>query len=185
MLALVIYRDLWGKPIEVGSSVIFCGDKWQPADVTQDARMGIYSSFSPEINPNLSEGDKAWLSDTMEELNSVVLLALNFLHCKNVIPAENRLPRQLTRARKRKNKPYFERFHTLVVESTKKILNDEGEAQTRGLSHAMHICRGHFKTYDKKGLFGKYKGTFWVSPHVRGDRSIGRVDKNYVLRGRK
>jgi hypothetical protein len=123
------------------------------------------------------------LNFEIDEVRSVALLALNFLHCKNVVPVENKLPRQLTRARKRKGKPYFEKFHTLAIEPVKKVLNDEGQAHTGGLSHALHICRGHFRTYDGRGLFGKYKGTFWISPHVRGDVSVGKVDKNYKFKG--
>jgi hypothetical protein len=34
----------------------------------------------------------------------------------------------------------------------------------------MHICRGHFKDFTEKGLFGdqKMKGTFWWHSYVRG-----------------
>jgi hypothetical protein len=190
ILVLVFYPEIRrGIPIRAYRSIVLCDDEWKPSEVKQDDQgkktIRRHYDFSPELRLKLDEEDKAKAHSEMDEVMFIVFLALNFLNCKNVVPLENKLPRQITRARRRKNKPYFEKFHTLVIESAKKMLNDEGQAQTRGLSHAMHICRGHFKTYDKKGLFGKYKGTFWVSPHVRGNRDIGLIHKNYELRGWK
>jgi len=43
-----------------------------------------------------------------------------------------------------------------------------------------HFCRGHYATYTKdKPLFGKYVGTFYKSPHVRGNAEVGTIVKDY------
>jgi len=34
------------------------------------------------------------------------------------------------------------------------------------------VYRGHFKDYREKGLFGRHKGLFWWSSHVRGKRPL-------------
>jgi len=112
--------------------------------------------------------------------NAVLGLALNFLHCKNVHSIEN--PHQLIRAARRRGETtYFEKYYILQIEPMKKILNEQGQAQTKGLKYALHICRGHFKTYDRKGLFGKYKGNFWWSSMVKGDPTIGKIKKDYQI----
>ena len=46
--------------------------------------------------------------------------------------------------------------------------------RSRGLGdvykrQALHICRGHFKTFtDIAPLFGKLRGTYWWADHIRG-----------------
>lgn len=110
--------------------------------------------------------------------SSVMIMALNFLHCKNVSLNENNIPEKLVKARKKRNKPFLQRYYTLEIEPIRKVLNEAGATET-GIKQALHICRGHFKTYDGKGLFGKYKGTFWFPSHVRGDVATGIVGKDY------
>jgi hypothetical protein len=106
------------------------------------------------------------------------LLAVAFLHCKNVNLITNE-PRKVSsrRASQRASKI---RFHTLQIEPMKKILHDEGRIHETGIKHALHICRGHFKDFSKgKGLFGKYQGMYWWDSQVRGRGEVGAVVKDY------
>lgn len=49
-------------------------------------------------------------------------------------------------------------------------------------SNPLHSCRGHFKTYTPDSrLFGKYIGTFWFPPHIRGSKEVGVVKKEYEM----
>jgi hypothetical protein len=50
------------------------------------------------------------------------------------------------------------------------------------LAKALHICRGHFKNFDDKPLFGKLTGTYWWQPHVRGTAEAGIVEKDYRIK---
>lgn len=113
-----------------------------------------------------------------------VVLALNFLHCKNVFTQENHISEKLVKANLKRGKPrpYFEKYYTLQIEPMKKILNTEGQAQSVGLKKAFHICRGHFKTYDANPLFGKVKGTFWTPAHVKGSIEKGVIKKDYKIK---
>lgn len=130
------------------------------------------------------------------------LLTISFLHCRNVerrmLPAG---PPSRKRNRHRPPKAGL-RFHVLEVEPLKVILRREAGEKT-GLQQALHICRGHFKTYgapllDEKGnpirdeagnaresagLFGRLKGTFWWGDHARGTRSRGEIVKDYSVDG--
>jgi hypothetical protein len=74
------------------------------------------------------------------------------------------------------------RYWVLDIEPMKRVLASDGEAAQHGLRHALHICRGHFKTFTPDApLFGKLTGTYWWADHVRGAAELGEVDKDYRL----
>jgi hypothetical protein len=50
-----------------------------------------------------------------------------------------------------------------------------------GSRKALHVCRGHFAHYRERGLFGKYKGTFWRPQHLRGSAEQGMQAKDYRI----
>ncbi len=106
--------------------------------------------------------------------------AISLMHCKNVelrpvepIPA-------LSKAQfKRRGRPLV-RYHELHIEPMKAVLKREGAEGGAGLAKAMHIARGHFKDFrNGKGLFGRYKGTYWWPQHLRGNAEEGEVKKGY------
>ena len=111
-----------------------------------------------------------------------LLLAISFMHCKNVRLEPVDPPEKLSRKHKKKHcKPLF-RYHVLNIEPMKKILRKEGNIEKTGIRQALHICRGHFKDYrDGGGLFGKYKDIYWWESHVRGDINEGSVTKDYNI----
>lgn len=117
-----------------------------------------------------------------------VMLALSFMHCKNVvINQDGDFPktRQERRAAKlRGDKPRI-RHHTLHIEPMKAVLATEGGIKQNGLKKSLHICRGHFSEYgDEYGkgkLFGKYEGRFFIPAHVRGTAEQGITLKDYAV----
>lgn len=125
--------------------------------------------------------DNIWKSD-LSIINSpthIALLTLSFMHCKNV---ELRDTQEFTDRKWLKRKKLRTVLHkTLVLKPLKKVLRTEGGMDKHGLRKALHICRGHFKTYgeDSPGMFGKLHGTFWVPQHVRGDAQNGTIVKDY------
>lgn len=107
------------------------------------------------------------------------ILAISFMHCKNVDMIEN-VPPILPMTNKRAQHPPRTKYYTLNIRPMQRILEDEGHISTNGLKQALHICRGHFKDYrDGAGLFGRYKGMYWWESQVRGDKKYGEVHKNY------
>lgn len=111
------------------------------------------------------------------------LLAVSFLHCKNVkVENHNPLPRKV------RNRSEISMFHgepvirhkTLHIHAMRRMLEGEGNIVEKGLMHALHICRGHFKTFEADApLFGKHTGTYWWNPMVRGSAAQGEVRKRY------
>ena len=111
------------------------------------------------------------------------LFAISLMHCKNVDVRTVDPPERLSRKHQRKHGRPLTRYHILDIVAMRRILDYEGEAQTKGLRHALHICRGHFKTFSEDApLFGRHVGTYWWPAQVRGSAAEGRVEKDYAIR---
>ena len=109
------------------------------------------------------------------------LLAISFMHCKNVRRETVNPPKPPKFSISKIPKHKFIRLH---IDPMKEVLRKEGGSEKTGLKKALHICRGHFTTYgeNSKGMFGKgIKGTFWIPQHTRGSLEHGSVDKEYVV----
>ncbi len=109
------------------------------------------------------------------------LLATSFMHCKNVVRIENTPPAKASARRIKEGRPALVSYYTLQIEPMREVLKREGGVETNGLKRALHICRGHFATYDEKPLFGRVKGTFWIPQHTRGSARQGIVAKDYSV----
>jgi hypothetical protein len=108
-------------------------------------------------------------------------LAICFMHCRNVELVSRDPDEKLSRQHRRKHGRPLLRYHILGIEPVRRVLADEGDAEEVGLRRALHICRGHFKDYRQRGLFGKHRGIYWWSDFVRGDVTTGLVVKDYAV----
>lgn len=110
-----------------------------------------------------------------------MLLALSMMHCRNVNMVEQQAPRHERRRAEKTGKPQPLRFSTINITPMQRVLRGEGNSGEVGLKKAMHICRGHFKHFDEKPLFGRVRGTFWWGSQVRGTSSRGKVVHDYKV----
>ncbi len=174
----VVYEIFVDKPIPYALPVAysdiatgFCTDfAW-----LDGVNRGPYDRTSQSFNNDMAIDMIGWCI-------TVVNSALAFYHCKNVQLHEEKISEKLIKARRKRSKPYFERTYTLSIEPMKKVLGGQGEVHTKGLSHAFHLCRGHLKTYtDNQPLFGKITGTFFWHGHIRGNKDIGKISKEYSM----
>ena len=135
--------------------------------------------FRAMINPELTTRPPAELFISLVQ---PALLTVCFLHCKNVHMETHTPPAPLAKKhRLRYGRPPVV-YKTLVIEPLKRILRNEGSADEVGLRRALHICRGHFKDYTERGLFGKVHGVFWWPDHLAGTLRSGLVKKEYKVR---
>lgn len=120
--------------------------------------------------------------DKEETLLNCALLTLSLMNCKNV-SLENNEPSRIASKqwRKRHGEP-LAKFKTLNIEPMRKVLVSEGGQQQQGLKLAMHICRGHFRDYRERGVFGKHKGIYWWDSFVRGSSAEGVIYKSYEVK---
>lgn len=110
------------------------------------------------------------------------LLAISLTHCKNVelqriTPDAPLAKKQL----KRYGVPKLS-YDVIDIQPMTKALRTAGGLDTHGsLKQALHICRGHFKDYRQRGLFGKNKGLYWWGMHARGDQAHGIAKRDYTV----
>jgi hypothetical protein len=113
----------------------------------------------------------------------IPFLALSFMHCKNVALEENKPPVKLQEKRLKTGKKPLVKYYTLQIDPMREVLRREGASAKTGLRKALHICRGHFATYQRDApLFGKFVGTFWKPMHLRGRAAHGVVLKDYSVK---
>lgn len=123
-------------------------------------------------------------SEKFSNFFSVVRLAMTFSHCKNVDYYERSHPPKLQKANIKRGKIPQETYKVLdiggLVRQAKEQSNREGRSER---AQALHICRGHFKTYTEENpLFGKHTGTYWCPMHKRGSSEHGKVNKDYRIK---
>ena len=140
------------------------------------------SSLSHQMT-GIPEADELEWSQMFLTYFGAALFAVSLMHCKNVTLHAVDPPDRLSRKHERKHGHPLTRYHVLQIAPMRRILDTEGEAQTKGLAHAFHICRGHFKTFtDEAPLFGRHVGTYWWPAYVRGNAEEGVVEKDYRVR---
>ncbi len=126
----------------------------------------------------LSEREKDELG-MMNTFISPALLALSFCHCRNIqlIPSDPSV--ELQKHRERSGRKPLLRYHTLSIGGIRKLFEQHGMNE-KGIAHAIHTCRGHFKRFTAdKPLLGKHVGEYWWGDHVRGAGGEGVATKDY------
>jgi hypothetical protein len=92
------------------------------------------------------------------------------LNCVNVRRVETVPDAKLQKARARRGKPPLFSYWTLELA----LPRTGGQKANGGGTHTsprLHLCRGHIKK--------RKTGYFWWQPHVRGNKDLGMVHKDY------
>jgi len=129
---------------------------------------------SPAREEVMTAPDRDMLIARMVMMTHIPFLAMSFMHCKNVeLEKGPAIPVALQKARAKKGKHQLFRYKTLIVEPIRKMVEEHVGGDISMTRKALHICRGHFKDYRQRGLFGKVRGTFWWGMQTRGAISDG------------
>ena len=121
--------------------------------------------------------------DNVAQLLFPALLTISFMHCKNVEIRAITQPPKLSRKHRKRHGRDLIRYHVLEIEPIRRLLERHRTGERYGLRHALHICRGHFKTFTEDApLLGRHVGTYWWAPQVRGSKHVGVVLKDYRVR---
>lgn len=108
------------------------------------------------------------------------LLTISFLHCKNIEIKSVEPSEKLSKKFSRKHGTELTRYHVLEISPIKRLLEQVRSGEKTGLRRALHICRGHFKTFTNDSpLFGRYAGKYWWPSQVRGVKESGISLKDY------
>lgn len=178
-----IYIELSGhrRPLE--------GCSWMHAAVGPDGappkllggRPALLFGTDAALEEHLQQ--MAWL---MHSLTLPLFLAITFMHCHNVPLLARDPPRKLQRKHRKATSGDLTRYHVLDIDHARHVLSTEGRADEVGLRRALHIARGHFRTYtpERGGPFGRritQPVTVWIPQHARGKATAGRVEKDYSV----
>lgn len=172
----------FGRPPQESGIGRFGGLAWY---VTDDGRLHRPQKKWLVISERGGE-EAQLLTDFMSVSLYVPLLTLSFMHCKNVeTVAGPAWSPKLQKARARRGKLPLVRWHTVVIEPVKKAVAAANGGDARLTPKALHICRGHWKNFQGKGLFGRHFGRYWWPEHRRGSLEQGLVLKDYMVKGGK
>lgn len=107
-----------------------------------------------------------------------VMLAVGFMHCKNVT-VDSVAARPVQRRDRRCDRP---RYSFSVIHLPGAAGTKDATRSAAGAVQPLHIVRGHFKTYTPDApLFGTKVGTYWWSHHLRGDEAAGVYGHAYEV----
>jgi|SRR5450759_836571 len=136
------------------------------------------------VEPELAgtvDGNERWeaLKDSVMTLVLPFFYAFAFCHCRNVELQVQEPSRQVRRQAERKGLTLLD-YRLLEIEPMKKALQDEGRINKAGPRKALHLVRGHFKSYTEDApLFGQHIGTWWWEGSIRGSLAKGNIKKDY------
>lgn len=157
------HKGVWGR---VGQVELECNDSWGLETVV------AHKDIPDEVGAmHPGYGIQDYLCPLLE--------TLSFFHVKGTaIDERSSAPTGLVARKRRVAQPIYT-YKVLRLDALDRFVRDAKSAH--GDVRA-HIVRGHFKDYRQNGL-GKYhaKGIFWCPAHVRGNKKLGIVAKEYEV----
>jgi hypothetical protein len=99
-------------------------------------------------------------------------LAIHLMHGESIrVQAEDR-PEAWAKNYRKRNGTAPVKYKVLDIKCVREVLEREGQMSETGITRALHVCRGHFRTYQS----GK---RVWIDEHLRGDPDKGVIEKTY------
>jgi hypothetical protein len=153
-----------------------------------DNQLEFQTMALQEMNPDTPVEQLRWAIQpdgglTEQHVTLSLAVAFTLLNTKNIV--QERVVPVLDRAARRRiergeRPPYT--YYTLKHRPFGKRTLSDGAGSGGSALVALHVARGHFKTYSEAApLFGKYTGRWWWQPHVRGNDSEHVIDKDYSI----
>jgi hypothetical protein len=99
-------------------------------------------------------------------------LSVNMMHGETVRVTAGERPEGWAKNYQKRNGQPPIKYKVLDIHAVQEVLERDGNVSKTGITHALHVCRGHFRRYES----GK---VVWIDEHERGDASKGRVEKKY------
>ncbi len=118
------------------------------------------------------------------EAIKALLFSVGMMNCSNVGTVMVEPSAKLSRKREKRYGAPLIRYRVIQVKPhlTTAGAKHSAEGETVGEHTPLHICRGHFKTYEEdRPLLGKHSGTFWWKSQVRGSKAAGEIIHEYQV----
>lgn len=138
-------------------------------------------------DPGQPEAIRQLLHKEVMSNTFVACMALNLINCRNVTtrPAGT-IPQRRSGSDKRRGLKQPIKYQTILLPGmTVERSHTSSRDRQRNLDvMAMHVVRGHFKTYTKDApLMGRHVGTYWWNPTVKGNQKNGQIVSDYKIAG--
>lgn len=151
-------------------------------------RRGQFVTSLQELHEEGSGAPYARDPDGPKGVLDIPLMALAFMNAKNAELSDAKwTPSRAVRRRAKKageQEPGPVVYKILGIKmATRKQpgVASAPDMDAEKVRRSLHTCRGHFKEYTDKGLFGKHFGLFWVNDHQRGSKAKGSIEKDYRI----
>ena len=126
--------------------------------------------------------DKQGILDFVASEVANVRFSTTFCHCRNIDYYEISEPEKLRKANIKRGKIPQETYKVLDIGGLKKQAKSNSKNESEEVKTALHICRGHFKTFTEDNpLLGRHTGTYWWPMHKRGSEKNGKINKDYRI----
>lgn len=127
----------------------------------------LASSFNHDAEVGVMNADHDVISGTSYAMYALKVFC-SAINCTNVEKREHAPDAALQKARTKKGKAPIFSYWTLEIKG-----RSDGGSVLGGThaDHRVHLCRGHIKR--------RKTGNFWWQPHVRGNKKLGMVHKDY------
>lgn len=181
------HRVDWNEVKWVVSSFLWLGGrgKGQPIPTA-----GPCQAWDMAVNEDGSMQDLRWTNYVphvnREEWDNCIIAVLqtyNFLNCINVEIAEPHRTRAEHKRIQREIGDY--KVNEIRVRPITKSRQQGETYYPNDFTLPLHTVRGHFARYgpdyNRKLLFGKYAGRFFIPAHARGSEDAGIRDHNYTI----
>jgi len=160
-------------------------DNWLVKGFTGDKVKNIWPC--PIMDPQLTAEAVPSYTVAADMINlKLIELSLRLLNCKNIVSERIERIYKVKNGKKTKKikskRKYAYHILNVTKPSERKCSHNSTSNHT---SVRVHLCRGHYRHYTDKGLFGKYFGRFWIQDHVRGNKSKGLLTKDYNIIGKE
>ena len=164
----------------------------------ESTRMGMMTDLGNDPPPilrfgtnpkNYSVSMKDWTNDEANreygyEAIKALLFSVGMMNCSNVGTVMVEPAPKLSKKRQKRHGLPLIRYRVIQVKPhlTATGAKHSAEGETVGEHTPLHICRGHFKTYEEdRPLLGKHSGTFWWKSQVRGSKAAGEIIHEYEV----
>ncbi|MDX1421569.1 MAG: hypothetical protein R3322_00425 [Kiloniellales bacterium] len=136
-----------------------------------------WQSYGP--SPVAAEEEEALAAEFLRTVG----YAFTVLACKNTRTVDVEPSEKLQRARRKRKKRPLVTYKTIEIDLSKTPSRyPRSAAPEAGAPVRQHRRRAHIRDYRKgKGLFGKYKGLFYVGPALVGSKEEGSIVTDYKL----
>jgi hypothetical protein len=139
-----------------------------------------FGNVSDNLVVDLKHNQKELMIALQDSIAMTQLINARNIVTKTVVP-----PAALNKKRVKHHHEPYDKYYILEIANGIVRNKNQGEVPwgyRPPTERALHLCRGHFKTYTEDAkLFGRYTGTFWWQPSIRGNEKNGVVRKDYAV----